>query len=183
MMTRRDAQAAATPATGERRRLALLTLVLAVAACARPSAGSAPTAASGQGTASGGEPAAEQRAAARADIAAMMQRSAAAWTRGDLDAFMEDYMPGDATTYVGRRGVLRGPAAIRAAYAPRFAPGAVHDSLSFEALEVDLLAPDAAHALAYYVLSRGDSVTARGPTSLVLRKRDGRWRIVHDHSS
>jgi ketosteroid isomerase-like protein len=37
--------------------------------------------------------------------------------------------------------------------------------------------------LAFYVLSRGDSTVARGPTSLVLLKRDGRWRIVHDHSS
>jgi ketosteroid isomerase-like protein len=30
---------------------------------------------------------------------------------------------------------------------------------------------------------RGDSVTARGPTSLVLRRSSGRWRIAHDHSS
>jgi uncharacterized protein (TIGR02246 family) len=122
-------------------------------------------------------------ATARAEIDAMLARAAAAWTRGDLDAFMSDYRAGDSTTFVGRAGVLRGPAAIRANYAARFAPGAVRDSLSFERLEVDLLAPDVAHALAYYVLSRGDSVTARGPTSLVLRREGGRWRIVHDHSS
>ncbi len=45
------------------------------------------------------------------------------------------------------------------------------------------LAPGVAYMNAVYVLSRGDSVVARGPTSLVLVRHDGRWRIVHDHSS
>ena len=48
---------------------------------------------------------------------------------------------------------------------------------------LDVLGADALNAIAYYVLQRGDSVTARGPTSLVMRYRDGRWFIVHDHSS
>jgi hypothetical protein len=42
---------------------------------------------------------------------------------------------------------------------------------------------EACNTIAWYVLSRGDSVTARGPTSLVLRRSGGRWFIVHDHSS
>ncbi|MFL5578279.1 MAG: YybH family protein [Gemmatimonadaceae bacterium] len=116
-------------------------------------------------------------------ICAMMARSAAAWNRGDLDTFVADYMSGDGTTFIGRRGVVRGPAAIREVYAPRFGPGGVHDSLSFENVEVDLLAPDVANTIAWYVLARGDSVIARGPTSLVMRRVEGRWKIVHDHSS
>jgi beta-aspartyl-peptidase (threonine type) len=117
----------------------------------------------------------------------MLARSASNWNRGDLDAFVDDYLPGDTTTYVGGRGVLRGSAAIRAVYAPRFAPGGVRDSLSFVLLDVDPLAPDVINVVATYVLARHvggrDSVTARGPTSLVMRRVDGRWRIVHDHSS
>jgi uncharacterized protein (TIGR02246 family) len=120
----------------------------------------------------------------RAEFSTMLDRSARAWNRGDLDAFMEDYVDSSRTTYVGRRGVvLHGRAAIREVYAPRFAPGGVRDSLSFEDLEVDSLAPGVAHVLAYYVLSRGDSTVARGPTSLVMLRVGGRWRIVHDHSS
>ena len=123
-------------------------------------------------------------AAAAQEIEAMMRRSAAAWNRGDLDAFVADYAPGNGTTYIGRRGIVRGPAAIRAVYAPRFAPGGVRDSLSFENVEVDVLAPGVANVIAFYLLSRGDSTVARGPTSLVMRRgEDGRWRIVHDHSS
>jgi uncharacterized protein (TIGR02246 family) len=119
----------------------------------------------------------------RDEIGAMMRRSAQSWTRGDLDAFMGDYLDGERTTYVTPKAVLHGRAAIRARYAPRFAPGAHHDSLSFEGIEVDSLAPGVANVIAFYVLSRGDSVIARGPTTVVMLRRAGRWRIVHDHSS
>jgi len=132
-------------------------------------------------------PSAADRSRAHDEIVAMLATSAANWNRGDLDAFVADYMPGAETTYIGSRGVLRGPAAIRAAYAPRFAPGGMRDSLSFELVDVDPLAPDVLNVIATYILARHvngrDSVTARGPTSLVMRRIDGRWRIVHDHSS
>lgn len=122
------------------------------------------------------------------EVRTMMERSAAAWNRGDLDAFVSDYAPGQGTTYIGRRGIVRGPAEIRAVYAPRFAPGAKRGTLRFEALEVDRLGPDVVNAIAYYVLTErtaagADSTIARGPTSLVMRKLGGAWKIVHDHSS
>ena len=112
----------------------------------------------------------------------MLTRSAAAWNRGDLDAFMTDYYPGERTTYVTTRGVIHDPVRIRERYAPRFTAGGVHDSLSFENVEVDPLAPGVVNVVAWYVLSRGDSTIARGPTSLVMLRQDGRLRIVHDHS-
>ena len=128
-----------------------------------------------------------QRAARRDEITAMLARAAANWNRGNLTAFVDDYLPGDETTFMGGRGLLRGTDAIREAYAPRFAAGATRDSLSFVLLDVDPVAPDALHVIATYVLTRRvggrDSVTARGPTSLLMRRVDGRWRIVHDHSS
>jgi ketosteroid isomerase-like protein len=139
----------------------------AVTACA-PRQTSAPTAA-------------ERDALAR-EVTAMLATSARAWNRGDLDAFMSDYYPGERTSYVTSRGLIHNPARIRERYAPRFAPGGVHDSLSFENVEVDPLAPDVVHVIAWYVLSRGDSTVARGPTSLVMLRHDGRLRIVHDHS-
>jgi uncharacterized protein (TIGR02246 family) len=132
-------------------------------------------------------PSADERSRLHDEIIAMLAHPAANWNRGDLDAFVTDYMPGTETTFIGSRGVLRGPDAIRGAYAPRFAPGGVRDSLSFELVDVDPLAPDVINVIATYILARRvngrDSVTARGPTSLVMRRVEGRWRIVHDHSS
>jgi uncharacterized protein (TIGR02246 family) len=132
-------------------------------------------------------PSVSQRARLRGDLEAMLRRAAVDWNRGDLDGFMSDYLPGDSTTYIGSRGLVRGPAAIRAAYARLFADGAQRDSLSFVILDVDPVAPDVANLIAQYILTRRvggrDSVTARGPTSLLVRLVEGRWRIVHDHSS
>lgn len=121
--------------------------------------------------------------ALRAQISAMLDRSASAWNRGDLDAFVSDYLDSDRTTYIGRRGVIHGRSAIRDVYAPRFATPGMQDSLSFDKLEVDSLAPGVINVIAEYILSRGDSVVARGPTSLVMERVNGGWKIVHDHSS
>ena len=118
---------------------------------------------------------------ARAEICAMMDRGAASWNRGDLETFMEDYT--DSATYVGSRGLLHGRAAIAMHYAPRFAVGAARDSLSFRGLEVRLVAEELAQVIATYVLTRGDSVASSGWTSLLMRRGEQRWRIVHDHSS
>ena len=128
-----------------------------------------------------------QRTAVRAELQAMLERAAGNWNRGDLDAFMSDYLPSDSTTYVGGRGLVRGPAAIRNSYARLFTGEVVRDSLSFTILDVDPVAPDVANLIARYILARRvggrDSVTASGPTSLLVRRVEGRWRIVHDHSS
>jgi len=128
-----------------------------------------------------------ERAALTTEIDAMLARAAGNWNRGDLAAFVDDYLPGSETTYIGSKGVLRGPEAIRAAYAPRFAPGGIRDSLFFQLVDVDPLAPDVTNVIATWSLVRHvsgrDSLTGRGPTSLLMRRVDGRWRIVHDHSS
>ena len=135
----------------------------------------------------GYHPTSAQRTTVRAELQAMLERAAGNWNRGDLDAFMSDYLPSDSTTYVGGRGLVRGPAAIRNSYARLFTGEVVRDSLSFTILDVDPVAPDVANLIARYILARRvggrDSVTASGPTSLLVRRVEGRWRIVHDHSS
>jgi len=152
--------------------------VLALAAAAAVAAPPPPAVAQALPHVAGAGP---ERPAVWREAAAMLEHGAQAWNAGDLDAFISDYVP-DAT-FVTSRGLVRGMAEIRARYAARFAPGAVRDSLTFRVLDVDLLGPRVANLVATYVLSRGDSVTSTGPTSLVLRKVGGRWKIAHDHSS
>jgi hypothetical protein len=121
--------------------------------------------------------------AARTIALELLERGARSWNRGDLDAFMADYVDGPRTTYVSNQGLMRGRMAIRARYAPRFAPGGVRDSLSFEDVEADPIASGVVHVVAWYKLIRGDSLIARGPTSLVLVRDGARWGILKDHSS
>ncbi len=128
-------------------------------------------------------PEAEESPALREQIASMLQAAAAAWNRGDLEAFMADYRRSPNTTYIGSAGLVVGWDAIWQRYAPAFAPGAERDSLRFEALRVRSLGQRHALATFRYVLEREGDVTGSGPVTLVLLGIEGRWTIIHDHSS
>jgi ketosteroid isomerase-like protein len=48
---------------------------------------------------------------------------------------------------------------------------------------VRLLGADYVLSTARYVLTRGDSVTASGPFTVIWQRRPEGWRMVHDHTS
>jgi len=129
--------------------------------------------------------AAQQPAAdPQAEITEMLTRSAADWNRGDLAGFMSDYAHDSLTSYVAGGHVMYGWQRLFDRYqATYFGPGKSRDSLAFEAVHVRPLAPDLALCTARFKLLRGAAVTASGPFTLVLQKRGGRWRILHDHTS
>ncbi len=116
-------------------------------------------------------------------VARMLERSAEAWNRGDLEGFMDDYLRSPTTTYLGSSGHVAGWEAIRARYAPLFQAGALRDSLRFERVAARPLGDAYAVATARYVLFREGEVTGSGPFTLVLWRTDEGWRIVHDQSA
>lgn len=117
------------------------------------------------------------------EIASQLDRAAGDWNRGDLEAFLSDYAAESTTTFVDGRRARHGFDFIRQNYAPRFAPGARRDSLRFEEVETRSLSPDLALVTARFVLTRGGTITASGPFTLVMERRPAGWRILHDHSS
>jgi len=116
-------------------------------------------------------------------ITAQLERSAGDWNRGDLDGFLSDYAPESTTTFIDGKRARAGIDFIRGNYAPRFAPGARRDSLHFEEVRVRGLSPTLALVTARYILQRGAEVTASGPFTLVMERRQEGWKILHDHSS
>ena len=120
----------------------------------------------------------------QAEVAAMLERSAADWNRGDLAGFMSDYVHDSLTSYVSGGHVQYGWQALYDRYQRAyFAPGKHRDSLTFAEVHVRPLTLDLALCTARFELHRGDSVTASGPFTLVLQKQGDRWRILHDHTS
>ncbi|MFV1988879.1 MAG: DUF4440 domain-containing protein [Gemmatimonadota bacterium] len=116
-------------------------------------------------------------------VGGILERQAAAWNAGDLDAFMEAYERSPETTYIGATGLITGFDGIRARYAPSFEPGAARDDLQFTDLTARELDPHFGVATARYVLTRDGEVTSTGPFTLVLMRAEGTWRIVHDQSA
>jgi uncharacterized protein (TIGR02246 family) len=120
----------------------------------------------------------------RLEINAMLARSAAAWNHGDLAGFMNDYARDSLTSYVTGGHVRYGWQPLYDRYqAAYFAPGKSRDSLTFDDVRVRALTTDLALCTARFALRRGQQVTASGPFTLVLAKRDDRWLIIHDHTS
>ena len=129
---------------------------------------------------SGGEFTSDDRAA----IARVLDDQVEAWNRGDLEGFMEGYWESEDLVFTSGGRVQRGWRTTldryRATYGDR---ASSMGRLSFTDLEIHALQPDAAWALGRWALARSGNVTTGGIVTLVLRERDGEWKIVHDHTS
>jgi len=113
----------------------------------------------------------------------MLEASAAAWNRGDLDRFLDDYA--EDATFVGGSGLIRGVAELERRYrAAYWTDAGPRDTLRFADIRVTPLGPDHALAVGRFILTAPDgAVTSTGFFTLVLVRTGSGWRIVHDHSS
>jgi uncharacterized protein (TIGR02246 family) len=115
------------------------------------------------------------------EVTAALNRSAAAWNAGNLDAFLGIYA--NDATFALADTFLQGRMAIREYYAPLFEPDATRDSLSFEQLQVEVLSPDVALVRAIYQNTRRGQIVRRGASTLAVRRELDSWRIIHDQTN
>jgi beta-aspartyl-peptidase (threonine type) len=129
----------------------------------------------------------DQQIIVASEVEAMLLASSASWNGGDLDGFLDDYWRSEELTFSGATGITRGWDGVEARYRESYwAPGTARDSLRFEGIEVVPLGEEHALALGQYVLFRpeeGGIVTSSGYFSLVLKRVDADWKILHDHTS
>ncbi len=136
----------------------------------------------------------------RAEVTAVLEAQAAAWNRGDLEAFCALYAA-DAS-FASPTGLVRGRDAVRARYRTKYPDAASRGRLSFaieetrlaSGLEVTpfgLASPGdvtGASIVARYTLTYEGKPPATGLTLIVLRPRRNvpegqpRWEIVQDAS-
>jgi uncharacterized protein (TIGR02246 family) len=106
-----------------------------------------------------------------------------AWNRGDLEAFMQGYHRDPEVVFTSSAKIRRGYDATLTSYRKRYVEGdAKMGTLEFSDLEVTGLGPDAALAFGRFELT-GTPQESTGVFSLVFTRRQGRWGIIHDHSS
>ncbi len=119
---------------------------------------------------------------ATAPLRRVLEEQAAAWNRGDLEAFVAGYWKSDLLTFSGSGGVTRGWNGLLQRYQRTYPDRTAMGTLSFSDLEITLLAPDAALVLGRWRLDR-EHDTPGGSFSLVMRRFAEGWRVVHDHTS
>jgi|ERR1041385_6512038 uncharacterized protein (TIGR02246 family) len=122
-------------------------------------------------------------AADRAAIAAVLDRQAAAWNRGDLTAYMDGYAHTPALVFTSGGNVRRGWQEAFDHYQARYAtdPKAM-GTLVFHVDSIDPVGADGAVVLGRWELT-GTANAGRGVFSLVVERRPEGWRIIHDHTS
>ena len=118
---------------------------------------------------------------ARQQIPRIVEDQAKAWNRGDVDSFMQPYWKSADLTFSSTRGVTRGWQTVLNGYKKRYPTRADMGTLTFSDLTVRELGPRAALVLGRWKIDRGAPIG--GVFSLVWRNLDGRWVIVHDHTS
>jgi uncharacterized protein (TIGR02246 family) len=107
-----------------------------------------------------------------------------AWNRGDLEGFMAGYWRSPDLVFCSGSTVTKGWDETLARYRKRYqSEGREMGKLRFDGIEVIPLGEDAALARGAWRLVMADGNEPHGLFTLLLRRLDGAWRIVHDHTS
>lgn len=120
--------------------------------------------------------------AIEAEVEAVLAFQQEAWNAGDIRGFMVGYARHDSLVFISGDTVRRGWQENLYAYVRSYPDRAAMGTLSFEDVRVRALAPDLALAYGVWRLDRAED-EPHGRFSLVFRRFDEGWRIIHDHTS
>jgi ketosteroid isomerase-like protein len=132
--------------------------------------------------ASGNETSTGQGDSIRAAVESVLRVQQEAWNQGDVDAFMEHYWNSDDLTFSSEGKTTRGWTATLNRYRERYPTPERMGRVQFTNLEITPLGDSAAMVLGQWNLDR-ETDPLSGNFTLVVRKFDDRWLIVHDHTS
>jgi ketosteroid isomerase-like protein len=118
-----------------------------------------------------------------AAVRAVLDAQAAAWNRGDVEGYMEGYAKEETTTFVSGDTITRGWQTVLERYKSRYDTREKMGTLSFTELELKPLSEFYFVATGRWQLTLSDGSTPHGRFTLILRRTNAGWRIVHDHTS
>ena len=122
-------------------------------------------------------------AADQKDIRAVLDAQVIAWNKADLPGFMKGYWNSKELTFVSGKDMTRGWQETLDRYKRRYqAEGKEMGKLTFSEVEMKIVAPGVALVTGKWALELAKEKPSGRYTLLVKKTEDG-WRIVHDHTS
>src|ERR1700759_2433653 len=118
----------------------------------------------------------------RQAILNVLETQRLAWNKGDVESYMEGYWKSDSLLFVGSTAPTHGWNATLARYKRSYPDKAAMGQLTFTILKVELLDKENAFVLGGWKLQREKDAPG-GYFTLWLRKINGEWKIVVDHTS
>ncbi|HWX53508.1 MAG TPA: nuclear transport factor 2 family protein [Verrucomicrobiae bacterium] len=107
-----------------------------------------------------------------------------AWNRGDLQGYMSGYSHSTDLTFFSGATVTKGWQPTLERYQKRYqGEGKEMGRLEFQDLNVDVLFPTTAVVTGKWQLTMSDGKQLGGLFTLVFKRQQDGWRIVHDHTS
>lgn len=115
-------------------------------------------------------------------IRKLLTHQTESWNRGDIESFMTTYWKSDSLMFIGKNGVTYGWTNTLNNYRKNYPNAAAMGRLSFDIISVAPISPEYFHVVGKWHLERtiGD---VSGHYTLLLKKINGQWLIIADHSS
>lgn len=115
-------------------------------------------------------------------VRAVIDAQKDAWNRGDVEGYMAGYARSADITFVSGDSFTRGWQTVHDRYRKNYDTREKMGTLTFSDLDVTVLSPDAAMVLGRWHLQRAKD-EPHGRFTLIFRRMNQGWRIVHDHTS
>ena len=116
------------------------------------------------------------------DILNILETQRTSWNKGNLEDFMQTYWKSDSLLFVGKNGPKFGWQTTLDNYRKSYPDQAAMGTLSFDVQQVRFLSATDAFVLGAWHLKR-EKDSLQGYFTLLLRKLNGEWKIIADHSS
>ncbi len=117
-----------------------------------------------------------------AAIRAVLDAQTAAWNRGDIEGFMDGYARSDDILFLSGDSLTKGWQTVLDRYKKGYDTREKMGTLVFSDLEINVISKDAAVVIGRWQLTR-EKDTPKGRFTLIFRRKNENWRIVHDHTS
>jgi hypothetical protein len=117
-------------------------------------------------------------------IKTMMLQQSKDWNAGNIDAFMQGYWQSDSLMFIGSKGITYGWKATLDNYKKGYPDRATMGTLKFDFLKMTFFdRKKTCWLLGTWHLNRPEKGDVGGYFTLMLKKINGKWLIVSDHTS
>jgi ketosteroid isomerase-like protein len=112
----------------------------------------------------------------------VLEQQRSDWNKGDVEAYMQGYLKSDSLLFVGKNGPTYGWQKTLENYRKGYPDKSSMGFLTFGIKKIDLLTKDTAFVLGSWHLKR-EKDELKGYFTLLLKKVNGNWKVIVDHSS
>lgn len=112
----------------------------------------------------------------------MLDAQTASWNRGDLEGFMNGYWESDSLLFIGISGPNYGWRTTLLNYKKSYPDTVAMGKLHFDIIKIEKISGRSYNVVGRWFLTRSIG-NLQGVYTLLLKKINGGWVIVQDHSS